>query len=90
MTMREPTLCLLDCGGIAREDLASLVQRPQATRAHVHAARLAIDCHARALNIGLELATGCLFGVADVVAKLRALAADVTLCHAWILVIHRN
>ena len=63
-------------------NLASLVQRPQAARAHVHPAQLAVNFHPRALNVGLELAIGCLFRVAYIVAELRALATHLALSHS--------
>jgi len=70
--------------------LAVLIERPQAARTKVHAALLSVDRNTHPLNVGLELAVCGPLGVTHIVAKLRALAADFTLCHRNHLTIVRN
>jgi hypothetical protein len=61
--------------------LLGFVQRPQAARADIYPAHLAINFQSFALDIRFELAFGRFFGVADVVPGLRAFATDFTFCH---------
>ena len=66
-----------------RKASSDLVQRPQTAGAHIHLARLTIDIHPRALNVGFELAIRRPFGVAHIVPKLRTFTTDFTLGHFY-------
>ena len=61
--------------------LLGFVERPEARRAHIHAARLAVDVERMLLNVRLEHAVGRPLRVADVVSELWAFTADLTLGH---------
>jgi hypothetical protein len=61
-------------------------KRSQAFGADVHALGNAIFGDGHFLNIGLPLTVRSLFGMADIMSKLDALATDVTLSHVYSLI----
>ena len=61
--------------------LLGLVERLEARRAHIHAARLAVDVERMLLNVRLEHAVSRPLRVADVVSELWAFTADLALGH---------
>jgi hypothetical protein len=67
--------------------LLGLVERLEARRAHIHAARLAVDVERMLLNVRLEHAVSRPLGVADIVSELWAFTADLALGHGYHLAI---
>lgn len=67
--------------------LLGFVERLEARRAHIHAARLAVDVERMLLNIRLEHAVSRPLRVADVVSELRAFTADLALGHRYHLAV---
>ena len=62
-------------------DRLCLVKRSQAASTDPDFASLALLIYGRLLDVHFELAFGMSHRVADIMTKLRALAADLTFCH---------
>lgn len=72
---------VLHPGPVPALGLLPFFQRPQASRADMHAAHLAIYHDAFLLHVGAKLTLRLLLRAGNTMSELRAFTADFTGCH---------